>query len=100
GYQALSERNRELRGVLFVTSSFCNPCRTKGSGFDGIGCVGHASSDAILEEGKGFSSIGKSDLPVSRLNTKVNTVFATWAPASIFLPSCLTVTKLGGAGKS
>ncbi len=76
------------------------PCRANGGGFTGRGCVGEANSPSTCDGGTGRSSIGKSDAPVRRSSTNVSPYFVTCATASICRPSWVTVTSVGGAGKS
>ena len=47
-----------------------------------------------------FAADGKSGRPVSRSSSSVFPIFVTWATASTRRPSCSTVTRLGGAGRS
>ena len=77
-----------------------SPCRANGGGFTGRGCVGEANSPSTRDGGTGRSSIGKSDAPVLRSSTNVSPYFVTWATASTRRPSRVTVTRVGGAGKS
>ena len=88
----LSEKNGF--NVSLVTS-----CRVK-LGNDGIGCVGQAFSPGISLAGKGFSSIGNTGSPVSRLKTKTKPCLVATATASIFFPSRFTVNNCGAEERS
>ena len=87
-------------GVRVVSMSSVRPCRANGGGFTGRGCVVDVSSPSTVDGGAGRCSIGKSDSPVRRSSTKVSPYFVTCATASTVRPSCVTVTSVGGAGKS
>ena len=87
-------------GVRVVSIASVRPCRANGAGFTGRGCVGEANSPSTRDGGTGRSSIGKSEAPVFRSSTNVSPYLVTCATASIWRPSRVTVTSVGGAGKS
>ena len=70
-------------------------CRAKGGGLTGNGCVGQTCSPGISVLGTGFSVMGQSGSPVTRLKTQRNPSLLATATASTFLPSCSTVRSFG-----
>ena len=74
--------------------------RANGRGLVGMGCVAAVTSPGTSLRGKRRYSTGKSDFPVTRSNRKMNPCFVVCATASIVRPPCVTVTRLGGDGRS
>ena len=87
-------------GVKSMRSSSVIPCREKGAGRVGKGCVGHGTSPGTVLSGTARSSTGHTGSPVTRSSTYVNAVFPTATTASISRPSTSIVTRPGGAGRS
>ena len=99
----------ELRSSAIISSLFdahsftsfsVNDCLTNGKGQSGMGCVFEVCSPTTSEAGKGLSSIGKIGLPVTRSKTNIKPSLLKIETTSRFLPFCVIVNKLGGAGIS
>ena len=60
-----SRAARRSSGVKSITSSSVNPCRSKGAGRVGKGCVGEYHSPGTSPAGTGSSSIGQIGSPVT-----------------------------------
>ena len=71
-----------------------------GLGRVGKGCVNQAFSPLRVDAETFFSTIGKRGFPLSRSKRKTNPCLLIWATAEILFPWCVTVIKLGGAGRS
>jgi hypothetical protein len=87
-------------GVRLVSMPSVSVCRMNGGGFTGYGCVSAARSPSSVEGGTLRYAIGKSGVPVARSNTYTYPVFVICATASTFFRSRVTVTRVGGAGRS
>src|SRR6185437_4793365 len=82
-------------GVRVVSMSSVTLCRVNGAGKVGTGCVGEAFSPGTVLAGKGVSTMGKSDFPVTRLRTNRYPDFDGCATASMSFPLRTTVTSAG-----
>src|SRR4029077_1335574 len=87
-------------GVRVVNISAVNNCRAYGAGFNENGCIVAATSPSTVLGGPRRYSIGKSGAPLARSNRNTKPCLVVCATASMLCPSRLTVTSVGGDGKS
>jgi hypothetical protein len=87
-------------GVNASTSVAVNPCVEKGAGRVGKGCVAAARSPGTSLAGTGRSSMGHNGRPVVRSKAKRNPCLVGATTMSVRRPPCVTVMRLGGAGRS
>src|SRR6185503_20389147 len=92
------ELNRSVQnlleaGVTVLISRAVIVSRTRGGGFTGKGCVGHASSSGTLLAATGRSSTGKIGSPVTRFRTKSSPILVISATAGTVLFPRLSTTR-------
>src|SRR6185436_12287647 len=89
-----------IAGVKSITSSMRKPCRSKGGGLVGNGCVGEYHSVGTAPTSTGRSSIGHTGWPVCWSNTYTKPCLVGCAIALIRRPPTVMSARIGAQGMS
>ena len=98
--EPLEHRRMRFRRARASTSLRSGLAARRAAAWSDRAAPRRAFSPSIADGGALRYSIGNSDAPVRRSSTNTSPNLVTCATASIDWPSRLTVTRLGGAGKS
>ena len=84
-------------GVKSMRSSGRKPCRSKGLGQEGMGCVEALCSPGMVDGGTGVSTMGHIGVPVTRSKTYANACLVTCTTIRCSVPSSWGRSRRTGA---